>query len=124
MKKSYENKNVYILVNKKEEIKYLIDKIIKVDDNKIYFSEQNNYFTDSLILNLETQKIIGYYFYNGFNSGIFINQLIDKYINQTIDFKINQILLKVKVENNDINKKIYFLSDKESFENSLNTIYT
>ena len=118
--KNYENKNVYVLINNKEEIKFIINKIIKVDDNKIfYFSGESNYFSNSLILNLETQKIIGYYIYNDFNSGIFVNHLIDKFINQAIDFKIiNQIILKVKVENKDIKKKIYFLSDKVNFENS------
>ena len=118
--KNYENKNVCILINNKEEIKFIIDKIIKVDDNKIiYFSGESNYFSNSLILNLETRKVIGYYIYNDFNTGIFINQLIDKFINQTIDFKTNnQIILKIKVEKKDIGKKIFFLSDKVSFENS------
>ena len=118
--KNYENKNVYVLINNKEETKILIDKIIKVEDNYIfYFSGERNYFSNSLILNLETQKIIGYYIYNSFNTGIFINQLIDKFINQTIAFKTNnQIILKVKVEKKDKYKRIYFLSDKISFENS------
>ena len=72
--KNYENKNVYVLINNKEETKILIDKIIKVEDNYIfYFSGERNYFSNSLILNLETQKIIGYYIYNSFNTGIFIN---------------------------------------------------
>ena len=34
-------------------------------------------------------------------------------VNQTMD--TNQILVKVKVEKNDINNKIFFLSDKISF---------
>ena len=118
--KNYENKIIYVLTNNNEEIKCIIDKIIKVDDNNIfYFSGENKYFSNSLVLNLETQKIIGYYIYNNFNTGIFINQLIDDFINQTIDFKIfNQIILKVKVEQKDINKEVYFLSDIKSFENS------
>ena len=108
--KNYENKNVYVLINNKEEIKFIIDKIIKVDDNRIfYFSGESNYFSNSFILNLETQKLIGYYIYNDFNSGIFINQLIDKFINQKIDFKIiNQIILKVKVEKKILIKKFIF----------------
>ena len=118
--KNYENKNVYVLINDKEEIQFIIDKIIKIEDNNIfYFSGQRNYFSNYFILNFKTHKIIGYYIYNNFNSGIFINQLIDKFINQTIDFKTNnQIILKVKVEKKNINKKIFFLSDKTSLENS------
>jgi len=118
--KNYENKNIYVLTNNNEEIQFIVDKIIKFDDNNIfYFSGENKYFSNSLVLNLETQKIIGYYIYNNFNTGIFINQLIDDFINQTIDFKIfNQIILKVKVEQKDINKKVYFLSDIKSLVKS------
>ena len=107
----FENKNVKIIFFQKEKTNSLTDKIIKVEDNTFYLSDNKKNFPISLILDLETNKIIGYYPYNDMNYGIFIKQLIDEFIRSS---KTTEIFLEVLVRKKDINQKIYFLFDQTS----------
>ena len=111
---NYENKTVYILFPDNEEIIYYIDKIMKVDCNILYLLAKNNFLSKSLILDLETNKVIGYYSNKELNSGILINQKIVDEFNKS--GHVNEILLKIKVTNYDLYQRVYFLCDKNGLE--------
>ena len=120
--KLFKNKTIYVIhYPKVDEIKYTVDVIHLIDDFKIrHFCETDYGSSGSPILSLDTFKVIGIHSGHAatklYNVGTIIKYPIDGLI-KVAPPKIekNEILLKIIIRKDDINKEIYFL-DNGSFK--------
>ena len=111
------NHSIYLISNNFQK-KYHINSLKKINDNKYSFEDYNNIkkgFLFSPILNLLNYKVIGIYIEKN-NEIHLINMIINKFILNNEDSN-NQIILKLKIENKDINKEIYFLDNSNNHGN-------
>jgi len=105
----------YFEENKARVSYQFLNKII--DFELIYYGLTEQVSSGSPILKLSNKKVIGMHIesnkfcYNKLNKGIFLKKPINEYINNIniIDIK-NEIRLKLKIGQKDINERIYFLS--------------
>ena len=150
---NYENKSIYILHYSKEQeisVSFCYGLIINKENNNIeYKSHIHSGSCGSPIMNLSSNKIIGIHkgiFQNKGNSfGTLLNYPLNEmngeltYLNQNIneiefnnntdDKKenlLNEIKIEMKINEEDINKKIYFLDNSvfNSYLNELNNLNT
>ena len=116
------NGNIYILQYpsdihniQKSSVSYGILNEITDNFNKKYFCSTNDGSSGSSILNLHTNKVIGVHkesSYYEYNIGTFLKDPINEYLdNKNIIYKKNEIKIQLKIENDDINKEIYFLDN-------------
>ena len=110
-----ENDQIYIIhYSKGIEVKYSIGPIISKDEKIIkYKCETEEGSSGAPIFNLNNLNVIGIHCgYKGeYNLGRILKLPIENF-NQTNNNLINnEILLTLKIENNDIGKKIYFLNN-------------
>ena len=84
----------------------------------IYSSNINLNFKDFPIFDLSNNKLIGISKENSklFNNGLFFN--INEFINEFRNTK-NEIDILINIEEEDINKEIYFLDNKDNIHNNL-----
>ena len=124
----FKNKTVYIIHYPKiEEIKYSVDVINIIDRHIIrHFCSTDHGSSGSPILNLDTFKVIGIHSgnFNNNNNNYNIATIIKYPIEGLIKeyppkIEKNEILLKLIIGEEDINKEIYFL-DNGSFMNKEN----
>ena len=120
--KLFKNKTIYVIhYPKVDEIKYTVDVIHLIDDFKIrHFCETDYGSSGSPILSLDTFKVIGIHSGHAatksYNVGTIIKYPIDGLIKENPPkIEKNEILLKLIIRKDDINKDIYFL-DNGSFE--------
>ena len=120
----YPKESIYIIqdnnINKYSEDYFISYGIIdNLNNGRIkYLSKTKSNSKGSPIFNLSNNKIIGIQEFNSNKNGIFLNELITKFIK--INFrkkrnlvKNNKINIKLKINEEDINKKIYFLDNYE-----------
>ena len=111
------NKTIYVIhYPKLDEIKYSVDAINFIDGHKIrHFCETDPGSSGSPILNLDTFKVIGIHsgcFIEKFNIGTIIKYPIEGLIKEfPPKVEKNEILLKLIIREEDINKEIYFLDN-------------
>ena len=111
----YNKESLYILqYNDKNEILVSYGIINDIYESQIKFScNINSKANGAPIFNLINNKLIGIYKnkFDNYNIAVFFKFIIDEFINI---FKTNnEINIKIKVDNNDIGNKIYFLDNYE-----------
>ena len=117
----YKKESIYILqYNNKEDILVSYGIINRINKNKIIYSGNiNNNSKYSLIFNLNNNKLIGIHKNNSkyYNNGIYfksiINEFILRYKTNNNKNRLNKINISIKINKDDINKKIYFLDNYE-----------
>jgi len=117
----YENKSLYILFYQKEKgalVSYgSLNK--KVSHNLIHLCKVEESSSGAPILNLENNKVIGIHISSRknpyYNKGIFL-----KYPINDLNKIKNQIRIIVKVNEDDINKEMYFLNQDNNYIKELN----
>ena len=112
---NYNKDSIYILqYNNMNDILVSYGLIKEINKNKIIYTGNIN-SKYSLIFNLSNNKLIGIHNNHSkyYNNGIFLKYIIKEYENKYNYFrnKDNEILLKLKIDKNDINKEIYFLDN-------------
>ena len=112
---NYNKDSIYILqYNNMNDILVSYGLIKEINKNKIIYTGNIN-SKYSLIFNLSNNKLIGIYNNQSkyYNNGIFLKYIIKEYENKYNYFrnKDNEILLKLKIDKNDIHKEIYFLDN-------------
>ena len=118
----YSEKSIYIidysryLNNPKISISFgILKKISEKNKYDIYYlCSSKNSFSSSPIIFLSNNKVIGIQKelssnYYDFNKGTFLKYPIKEFINK--GKKLNEILISLKIEDSDVNKKIYFLNN-------------
>ena len=128
----YDEKSVYkIQYNNLDDIQVSYGIINNIINNSKfrYFSHINLNSKGSLIFNLSNNKIIGIHndiYFNHANNGIFLNSIIDDFIiRYTYKRKHNlinnnEIDILIRVEKEDVSKKIFYLNkneDKSEYKN-------
>ena len=123
----YKDKSIYIIhYPKGKEVKHSIDSIIKIEKDRLHYKcSTEDGSSGAPILNLDTYNVVGFHLgankdYD-YNIGIIIKTPINKF-NELFPSKIkkNEILLTLKVEEEDINKKIYFLDNTDYVDKETN----
>ena len=143
--KLFISKTVYLIQYPQDlgaSVSYGLIKTIDTNNNEIkHFCCSKKGSSGSPIMNLETNKIIGVHkgFSENFNfnSGVFLKIPINEFFsnkiiigkkineqNSKVDLK-NEILIKLKVEQFDVDKEVYFLDNtNESLEKNKNKVHT
>ena len=108
---------IYIIHCKcKEDISVSYNKVNNINYSKIIYNYNiNQGFKYSIIFNLAYNKIIGFHYNNSDNKGILLNNIIKKFKNIIKNYlyqKRNEIEILISIEKEDINRQIYFLSNK------------
>ena len=123
---NYNKDSIYILqYNNMNDILVSYGLMKEINKNKIIYTGNIN-SKYSLIFNLSNNKLIGIYNNQSkyYNNGIFLKYIIKEYENKYNYFrnKDNEILLKLKIDKNDINKEIYFLDNYNNNNNNNNNL--
>ena len=125
---NYSEESIYIIQYKKKENLITNGLIKNIDNFEMRYS--GNILQDkkgSPIFNLSNNKLIGIHenVSTYYNKGIFLKDIINKFINKykykSIRYKYNNIInneidIDLKIEKENINKKIYFLDNYEEDE--------
>ena len=107
----YNKESIYILqYNNIKDISVSYGIIKEINKDKIKYKDNINSIY-SLIFNLSNNKLIGMHKSKSkyYNNGIFFQSIINEYENKYNYFKNkdNEIDIKLKIDENDINKEIY-----------------
>ena len=131
-KKNIYNRNIYILQYFKynlEELKasvsYGIIKNLTDGYNINHLCNTNKGSSGSPILDISNNKVIGIHVSSSkedkFNIGTYLKYPVNEYLNnKNLIKKDNNILIKLKIEDMDINKEIYFLNNNNIYLKELN----
>ena len=119
----YNKESIYIInYNNKNEISVAYSIINNINNYEIFYSRyfKNNNNNILPIFNLSNNKLIGMqineskYYYKGLLFNFIMKDFIKKYKSKNIDlYEWNEIDILININENDINKNIYFL-DKEN----------
>ena len=129
LEKFYKDKSIYTIhYEKGKEAKHSLGTIMEIESDNIKFKHKcltKDGSSGAPILNLDTYNVIGIHLgvnknYD-YNIGILIKSPISSF-NKLFpsNIKNNEILLSLKVDKSDVNKKIYFLDNSDDKEESKN----
>ena len=133
--KLFISKTVYIIQYPQDlgaSVSYGLINIIDNNNEIKHFCCSKKGSSGSPIMNLENNKIIGVHKGTSenfkFNKGLFLKIPINEFFSEKkiviVDYK-NEILIKLKVEQIDVDKEVYFLDNtNESLEKNKNKIHT
>ena len=118
----YNKESIYVLQYNNEINDVLVSHGVIKEINKVKIKYKGNINSIySLIFNLSNNKLIGMHKSKSkyYNNGIFFQSIINEYENKYNYFKNkdNEIDIKLKIDENDINKEIYFLDNYDTHNN-------